>query len=296
MTLRRYGFFFCFLLLSYATLGQGRYDPDRYLRNTQPLPKVMLVGVFHFEYQKGDQRAVEPKDQVDILSKKKQREVAEVVDYIARFKPTKIAIESGPNTGSLLKRYRDWRAGNYTLAKDEREQLGFRLLREMGLDTLYGVDDRPLVYDLEDGRDSSTIFAITDTIYKDWDFRSTDAASLRYQAYYKLRDSLEAQQRLLPVLKYMNADKVLNRGFGAYLTGDFKLGNTRGADALSMHWLNRNLRILRHIQQLNTTPQDRILVIYGSGHVEILKHLFECTPEFDLVKFGDLGKPLKRKK
>ena len=47
------------------------------------------------------------------------------------------------------------------------------------------------------------------------------------------------------------------------LTMDFKLDKTRGADVLSMHWYNRNLRILRRIQDVATSANDRIVVIYG---------------------------------
>jgi len=88
----------------------------------------------------------------------------------------------------------------------------------------------------------------------------------------------------------MNSEKVLNRGFGAYLIGDFKLGNTRGADALAMHWYSRNLRIFRHIQQITTSPDDRILVLYGSGHIQLLNQLFECSPEYNYIKFNELKK------
>ena len=30
------------------------------------------------------------------------------------------------------------------------------------------------------------------------------------------------------------------------------------------------------------------LLLHGAGHIGILKHLFECTPEFELVKLGKL--------
>lgn len=51
---------------------------------------------------------------------------------------------------------------------------------------------------------------------------------------------------------------------------------------------NRNIRIFRKIQQITTSPKDRILVLFGFGHIQLLKYFFECAPEFKLVKFGDL--------
>jgi len=94
--------------------------------------------------------------------------------------------------------------------------------------------------------------------------------------------------KLLPYFKYINSGKRLRRGFGAYLLGDFKNGSYEGADALSMHWYNRNLRIFRNIQNI-AEKEDRIMVLFGAGHVSILLNLFESSPEFELVKFNQLG-------
>ncbi len=156
------------------------------------------------------------------------------------------------------------------------------------LDTIYGVDDGTLLGDLYDGRDSLAFRPVLDTIYADWDFSSNDTLSKLYKRYYDYDDELSVQYNLLDYFKFLNSDKVLNRGYGAYLVGDFELGDVRGADALAMHWYSRNLRIYRHIQQITTSPDDRILVIFGSGHVQILKHLFECSPQYKLVKFNEL--------
>jgi hypothetical protein len=101
-------------------------------------------------------------------------------------------------------------------------------------------------------------------------------------------DDHHVSHTLLESFLYHNADKSLDRDFGAYLNGDFKLGSYRGADALAMHWYARNLRILRNIQELHLKPTDRLVVIFGAGHMGVLKHLLECTPEFELVKFGEL--------
>ncbi len=278
------------LLVVVAFGQQLRFDPDSILVNNRQQPQIFLVGSFHFAYYNADAHKTNKSQQVDILSDAKQKEVQELVDYLARFKPTKIAVESGAITGYLMERYRKYKAGTRKLAKDEMEQLGFRLMDKFGLDTIYGVDDIPLMFDLYNSKDSFTFRPVFDSIYKDWDFRSTDTISKIYRQFYTHTDQLSVQMNLLDFFKLTNSDKYLDRGFGTYLNGDFKLGkNTEGADALSMHWYNRNLRIYRHIQQIATSPNDRILVIYGRGHVEILKHLFQCSPEFQLVKFNDLG-------
>lgn len=101
-------------------------------------------------------------------------------------------------------------------------------------------------------------------------------------------ETYRSEHTLIESFKMMNSDKAIDRDFGAYLAGDFKLGKYRGADGLAMHWYARNLRIFRNIQELPLEPNDRLLVLYGAGHMGVLRHLFECSPEFELVKFGEL--------
>lgn len=283
------------LLLFMLVCGTGAFaqkpaDPDSILVGNRKQPTIFLVGTFHFAYYNLDAHKTAKDKQVAIKSKEKQRELAELLDYIAQFKPTKIAVEGGRNSGYLMHRYRGYKAGNRELAADEIEQIGFRLMDRFKLDTLYGTNDGPLVTSLANSRDSNLYRPLIDSIYRDWDFSSDDTISRLYKKYYNYKDELALKLPLLEYFKYINSEKVLNRGHGAYLIGDFTLGNTRGADALAMHWYSRNLRIYRHIQQIVTSPDDRILVLYGWGHIQLLKQLFECSPEFRYVKFGELEK------
>ena len=55
-----------------------------------------------------------------------------------------------------------------------------------------------------------------------------------------------------------------------------------GVDFETGRWFNRNLRIFRNIQRIETGPSDRILVIFGAGHLNLLNYLFECSPEYRL--------------
>ncbi|MEZ4788421.1 MAG: DUF5694 domain-containing protein [Flavobacteriales bacterium] len=276
------------LLMVGCAKASAQTDPDKILVGDSKLPKVLLVGTFHFEYYDLDAHVTDKNKRVNVKEPKRQQEMQELVDHIARFKPTAIAVEAGPNTGWLMKRYDEYQRTDSLPRADEREQIGFRLMKRFALDTLYGVDARTLVADLVDHRDSLQLHPILDSIYTDWDFRSDDPISQRYKAYYRSSDEYHVNHTLLESFLYHNADKTLDRDFGAYLNGDFKLGTHRGADALAMHWYARNLRILRNIQELHLKPEDRLVVIYGAGHMGILKHLFECTPEFELVKFGEL--------
>src|SRR5256885_5519416 len=59
---------------------------------------------------------------------------------LKRFQPTKIAVERDPGDNRLSKDYADYLAGKHELTRNEIEQLGFRLAKELGHKTVYGVD------------------------------------------------------------------------------------------------------------------------------------------------------------
>lgn len=277
------------LFISLVSPSQVTDDPDDILVSKEGQPSVLLVGSFHFAYYNLDAHVTKEEDQVNVLLPERQKEMEELVDHIARFKPTKIVVESGRNTGYLMHNFREYKSGIRPLKSDEMEQIGFRLMKRFDLDTIYGVNAGTIVGSLYDHADSLVLRPILDSIYTDWDFRSDDEISKRYSAWYNHTDSLELHQTLLQSFINMNSEKAYLRGYGAYLNGDFELGTYEGADALAMHWYSRNLRIYRNIQRVTTSPEDRILVIYGAGHMGILYHLFLSDPAYRLVPFSSPG-------
>ena len=263
-------------------------DVDEFLVKGDDLPEVLLVGAFHFAYYGADAHVTSEENKVNILSPQKQKEVEELVAYIAKFKPTKIVVEGGRNSGYLVNRYRDYKSGKTKLRANEIDQLCFRLMDQFNIDTLYGEDAVGLTYDMERSKDSTVMKPFLEEMFEDWDFQSDSEMDKRYTEWYEYEDRLSNELTLLNYFKYMNEDKNIVRGHGAYLIGDFKLDEHRGADALALYWYTRNLRIFRNIQNLDTSPDDRIMVLFGAGHMSILKQLFEASPEYKLIPFGNL--------
>lgn len=278
------------LLISASSYAQNAepIDPDDILRKGKKVPKVLLVGSWHFAYPGLDAHVTDEKNQINIYSERRQAELSELLDYLDLFQPTMVLVESGPITGYLQYNYREWKAGRENLMANERSQIGMRLVERNKLDTIYGVDDWPLIMDLEYDSLISNI-PYLDSIYQRHYFGGTDSIHALYSEFYEYKEAYQVSHTLLESFKYINSDKVLNRYFGAYIAGgQFTSEGNEGPDALSMFWMNRNLRIFRNIQRLETNEDDRILILFGAGHVAILKWLFECTPEYELVKFGDL--------
>ncbi len=264
--------------------------PDSILVGDRKRPQVLLVGTFHFGYPNLDTYKVAEEDQVDILSPGRQREVEQLVDYLARFRPTMIAVEGGRNSGYILRRYEAWQAGGKKeLRPNEIDQLAFRLMDRFGLDTLYGCDAPGLAYNMDNHPDSAVFKPYLKKIYEGYDWKSDDLLDSLYNAYYDYDTELTLKMPLLDYFKYLNSDPVIRRYHGAYLVGDFKTKERyRGADALTLYWYSRNLRIVQNIMDLGAGPEDRILILFGAGHSSILKQQFESTPEYELIPFGDL--------
>jgi hypothetical protein len=208
-----------------------KYDPDSILLGNRKQPSVMLVGVFHFNYPDLDAHVSAKEDRVNVLETTKQKELQTLLDYIAKFKPTKIAVETGSNTGFLMKYYIKFLSGERNLEKNEIEQIGFRLMQKFNLDTIYGVDALELANSFTMGKDSIVMKPIIDSIYNGWSFRKEYGDTLKqlYMQLYIWEDKLKQKLSLLEYLKLINSEKFLKRSNGVYLTGNFTLDGIQGS-------------------------------------------------------------------
>lgn len=266
-------FIYIFLVcLSTSVFSQKK--PSDYFRN--PKTKVLVVGSFHFDYPNLDAHKTNKEDQIDVLSPKTAKEVTELVEYIKKFKPTKIAIEAWPswNANQKLKEYNE---GKHRDQRDERYQLAMRIANELTINELYSIDAESVLDDLEKqfGKTDSVFFK---KLMKDYDFRSDDPISQQFIAFYKSSEPKNFKS-LLDNFIYMNSKESHRYGYGAYLSGDFKLREYDGADMLALYWYSRNLRMFRNIQKIPHHSEDRILVIAGNGHAAVLRQLFTSSAE-----------------
>ncbi|MGE4512587.1 MAG: DUF5694 domain-containing protein [Chryseobacterium sp.] len=273
-----YTFFLCL-----STVITAQKKPAEYFYGSKA--KVLVVGSFHFDYPNLDAHKTEKKDQVDVLSPKTAKEVTELVEYIKKFKPTKIAIEAFPdwNANQKLKEYKE---GKHNDKRDERYQLAMRIAKDLGINELHSIDANSVLGDLQEK------FGKTDSLYfknlsAEYDFKSNDPISKQYDAFFKSSEPKNFKS-LLDLFKYMNGKKYHQHEYGAYLNGDFKLRKYDGADMLALYWYNRNLRIFRNIQNIPHDSEDRLLVIVGNGHASVLRQLFTSSPEFNYIEFNSL--------
>ena len=244
--------------------------------------KVLVVGTFHFDYPGLDVQKAKDEDKIDVLTEPKKSEVTEVVEYIKAFRPTKIAIEAFDNWNATNK-LRGYKKGEYRGKRDERYQLAIRIAAELNLDTLYSINAPSFDDDLKK-LDSAYI----EKLFLDFDFQSNDPYNELYKNWFEMDSKNVSKVNLLDYLVHINSKESHQYGFGTYLVGDFKLDDSRGADILSVWWYNRNLRIFRKLQQISEDTNDRILVVIGNGHAEILRQLLESSPEYEFIEFNSI--------
>lgn len=275
--------FIYILLVCLSTSVVAQKKPSDYFKN--PKTKVLVVGTFHFDYPNLDAHKTNKEDQVDVLSPKTAKEVTELVEYIKKFKPTKIAIEAWPswNANQKLGEYNE---GKHRDKRDERYQLAMRLASELKINELFSIDTESVLDDLEKhfGKTDSAFFK---NLSKDYDFRSDDPISQQFTVFYKSSEPKNFKS-LLDTFTYMNSKESHQYGYGAYLSGDFKLREHDGADMLALYWYSRNLRMFRNIQNIPHNTEDRILVIAGNGHAAVLRQLFTSSAEYEFTEFSSL--------
>lgn len=273
-----YSFLICLSVLVSAQKRPSEYFPI-------PKTKVLVVGSFHFDYPNLDAHKTEKGDQVDVLSPQTSKQVTELINYIKKFKPTKIAIEAWPNWNANQKLI-EYREGKHINQRDERYQIAMRIATEQNIKELHSIDSNSILDNLSEkfGKKDSLYFQ---NLSADYDFLSNDPISKQYNSFYKSTEPKNFNS-ILDLFKFMNSKEYHQFEYGAYLTGDFKLREHDGADMLSLYWYNRNLRMFRNIQNIPHNSEDRILVIVGNGHASVLRQLFTSSPEFDYTEFDSL--------
>ncbi len=216
---------YTFILFSACLFAQNSnyLDLDKILVQNDKRPQILLVGSFHFNYSGRDTHKTKTEDRIDIMSEKRQKELEELLEYIARFKPTKIAVEAGRNTGYLHWRLKDSKTGEDKLRASETDQIGLRLMDRFKLDTIYGVNDFSYLTrrNYKRSKDELPPQNYLDSLFVEHHYDGTDKISNRYKSSLKAQDKFFAQNTLLESFSHLNSDIALKRNFGSYISGGY---------------------------------------------------------------------------
>lgn len=267
--------FFCAV-----ALGQAPVTAPAALQTPAQKParaEVLVLGTYHMA---NPGRDIFNTQADDVLAPKRQTEIAQLLEVLKKFQPTKIAIESDPN-GPRPKQYNEYLAGTYTLTRNEIDQIGFRLAKELGHKAIYPVDadgefpyQRLVNYAKASGRS-----------------KELEAIMSEVGTEVKAQDQFLASHTILETLIYMNAEEKVVKGHSLYLRMAHisEPWDWAGPDLVS-DWFRRNMRIFANIVRLADSPSERVLVVYGSGHLGWLQHYFANDPNFTLRRLSDFAK------
>ena len=94
--------------------------------------EVMILGTYHMSNPGKDIHNLKADD---VLVEKRQHELADVAAGLAKFKPTKVAVEQPVDNGAPTKlpRYHDYVDGKMADSRNEVAQVGYRLAKQMKL-------------------------------------------------------------------------------------------------------------------------------------------------------------------
>lgn len=230
--------------------------------------QVMVLGTFHFDNPGLDYRNAQVDD---MLTPARQAEIAHVTEALSRFRPTKVGVEWKP--GAADADYERYKAGTLPPTRDEIVQIGFRIAKANGLPVVYGLDT-PMSLPFDD----TLAFAQTHDRQDIIDHIGvvSDANVAAQEA--TLRDKgVAATFRLLNDSASALASHGLYRELLMLGAGD----QQPGLETV-LAWYKRNLGICAHLLQ-TAQPGDRVLVMFGAGHLPLLQQCVRETPGYVLV-------------
>ena len=224
----------------------------------------------------------------DISTPERQKQVIELIERLKKFRPTKIAVECDiADDAKTEQAYNEFLAGKRELSKNETNQIGFRLAKELNLKKVHCVD--------------WGIFP-EDPLYNYEKYASKDAELNAFLkgAYKQLKEEVDAESaalRDLPVadqLAFLNRSPQIEKHHKIYFDL-MRIGRGpeyAGANYVSW-WYGRNMKILTNIIRITESSGDRILVVYGSGHLKLLNQLAQESGYYTLespLKYLTSGK------
>jgi hypothetical protein len=266
---------FALTLASPSAIAQ----PSRAEKPAAPVrAEVLVLGTYHMANPGHDIYNMQADD---VLAPKRQAEIAQLLAALEKFHPTKIAVEADVGGDRIPKAYADYLGGKHELSRNEIEQIGFRLARQLGHKTVYPVDvDGDFPYQ------RVVNYARAHTRSKE-----LDALMGMIGEMVKAWNAYLASHTVLETLLYMNSDEGVVEYVGWYFRqARFgEPGDWAGADLLS-DWFRRNARIYTNVVQLADSPGERVLVIFGAGHLGWLQHDFASNPDLRLRKLAEFAR------
>ncbi len=247
---------------------------------TAPLhaTEVMILGTYHMANPGLDLHNVKADD---VLQPARQAELAAVATALATFKPTLVAVEAPAENGvpTPVARYREYLDGTLPESRNETVQIGFRLAKAAKLDRVWGIDvggDFPY----------EAVQAFAEDGPPELKARLAEMGAAIERSLGELGTLLE-HGSVGQGLRLINEPARIARDNAFYPEMlRFGAGARQPGAALLSSWEARNNEICARLVQV-AGPNDRVVVLYGSGHAFLLRQCVAQMPGYRLVEPND---------
>lgn len=229
--------------------------------------KIMILGTFHMQAQ-NDRVNFQGADKI----KEHEAEIIRLVDALAEFKPTQIAVEYSKTRQDVLDEMYLKYLVNGSSSPNEIDQVAFRLAMKLDHKKVNAIDwmergaaERPYgdVYEYLHSKQpelASQIDTLAESVV-DLEKESICDVFLRINSRESVKNRLAY---------YMNYARVGSEDY---------YGN-----GWLLWWYQRNLNIFTNTAALeNNNMEERILLIIGAAHIGILEQFFKNSMAFEVV-------------
>lgn len=256
--------------------------------------KVLLLGTTHF-FNKGND---------SITSSQKQIELKEIILLLEKFRPQQILVENPKDNDTLFRRVQlDYQRGTMPshndkwLLDNEIFQIGIRLSAKLNLaNGVQGIDwadpapddstslktnREKLYYNfVQTTRNSALPYETKDTSYISYIKEITQ----KYERYYKIQSSISLKEMFIT----LNSNDALEELYVANRLSHLFLNHQDLGAELSSILTFRDYKIFRNALNTITPNTERILVIYGAAHIQILKDLFSLDKRYRIINIKEV--------
>jgi len=241
---------------------------------------IMILGTYHMDNPEADAVNFEADD---VLTAKRQRELQQLIEQLARFKPTKIAVEADTSLDAEVNaEYQDYLNGVYQPGRSEGDQVSFPLARKMQHPKIYCVDWFSRADDEEtvDVEDFAKIHNQSGLLEK------ADAmVQTMVQGPFTTLAEIQKTGSVIDIFRFLNQKETVRVLHEINTLPHFTLAQIGAADQYVgldwlLGWYERNLKIFVNLTRITESADDRILLMIGAGHVFLVQQYLENSGDY----------------
>lgn len=239
--------------------------------------EVMIVGTYHMGNR--GRNVYDPKVESG-LTPEKQKQIADVANQLAKFKPNKIAVEKIADQPDMTtSKFNDFTVASLLTEDAETTQIGYRLAQKLGHKAVYAIDEQSETIDYFPYQDME---AFAKENNQDKLMEPSRAWGKNETAEFEKAQKVQTiRQLLVEKNKPERAKSEMQLVYYPWLAiGDQK---SQVGAVLNAGWYQRNAKIFAKLNFI-AKPGDKILVLYGAGHSYWLRHFVGLMPGYKLVE------------